>query len=135
MRAMNHPLMNLTKALRNKIEQELPMEHLLPDRLPIYVSSFVYMFGILTMASFILVILSGMTMAFEGPLWYQFSAAGAVMRSIHFAAETISSIFPDIVDPVVPALALRVSLGRKKNVISDPLMTRTTHKIIIVTRV
>jgi ubiquinol-cytochrome c reductase cytochrome b subunit len=84
MRAMNHPLMNLTKALRNKIEQELPMEHLLPDRLPIYVSSFVYMFGILTMASFILVILSGMTMAFEGPLWYQFSAAGAVMRSIHF---------------------------------------------------
>ncbi len=76
--------MNLTKTLRDKIERDLPMEHLLPDKLPIYVSSFVYMFGILTLTSFIVIILSGVIMVLEGPTWYQFSAAGFIFRSIHF---------------------------------------------------
>ena len=76
--------MNLTEALRNKIEQNLPMEQLLPNKLPIYVSSFVYMFGILTLTSFVVIVLSGIVMVLNGPTWYQFSAAGFVFRSIHF---------------------------------------------------
>ncbi len=76
--------MNLTKELRERIERDLPMERLLPDKLPIYVSSFVYMFGILTLTSFIAIILSGTVMALKGPIWYQFSSFGFIMRSIHF---------------------------------------------------
>jgi ubiquinol-cytochrome c reductase cytochrome b subunit len=76
--------MNLTETLRSKIERDLPMKHLLPDRLPVYVSSFVYAFGILTLTSLFVIILSGAVMAFKGPIWYQFSSWGFVMRSIHF---------------------------------------------------
>ncbi|MCL5016116.1 MAG: cytochrome b N-terminal domain-containing protein [Patescibacteria group bacterium] len=76
--------MNLTKELRERIERDLPMERLLPDKLPIYVSSFVYMFGILTLTSFIAIILSGTVMALKGPIWYQSSSFGFIMRSIHF---------------------------------------------------
>lgn len=60
------------------------MKHLLPDKLPVYVASFVYMFGILTLTSFVVIILSGAVMAFKGPIWYQFSYFGLIMRSMHF---------------------------------------------------
>ncbi len=76
--------MNITKILKNIIKKDLDPDILLPDTLPVYVSSFLYMFGVLTMASLAIIILSGIVMVIEGPLWYQYSSLGLFFRSVHF---------------------------------------------------
>ena len=76
--------MNITRVVKKEIKKDLDPDMMLPDTLPVYVSSFVYMFGVLTMASLIIVILSGIIMVLEGPIWYQYSSVGLLFRSIHF---------------------------------------------------
>ena len=76
--------MNITKAIRDKIKKEVDIDEILPDKLPVYVSSFVYMFGIITLVSLIVIILSGFIMVSKGVLWYQTSPLGFFFRSMHF---------------------------------------------------
>lgn len=76
--------MNLTRRTRDTMERRLPYDALFPDRMPFYVSSLVYSFGALTLAGFILLILSGLTMVANGPLWWQSSAVGHYVHAIHF---------------------------------------------------
>lgn len=76
--------MNITRALREKIKKEVDIDSILPDKLPVYVSSFVYMFGLITLVSLIVVILSGFVMASKGVIWYQTSQIGFFFRSMHF---------------------------------------------------
>ena len=45
--------------LRNRAEAALPPEKLLPDRQPAYVSSWIYVFGVLTLAAFVVVLRLG----------------------------------------------------------------------------
>lgn len=78
--------MNWTRATRAWIERTVPMEDLLPDRLPAYVRSYVYYFGVLTLSSFLLLILSGVILAFAGPGWWHVSSTGHFFNSIHFWA-------------------------------------------------
>ncbi len=75
---------NWTRAVRNLVEGRLPIEHLLPDRQPYYVGSWVYVFGVTAIASLVWVIGSGVVLAFFGPTWWHVSAAGRLMNSIHF---------------------------------------------------
>jgi len=42
----------------------------LPTKLPVYLNSMAYMFGVLTLCSLAMIIASGMVMAFFGPNWY-----------------------------------------------------------------
>jgi ubiquinol-cytochrome c reductase cytochrome b subunit len=76
--------MNITRVVKKEIKKDLDPDMMLPDTLPVYVSSFVYMFGVLTMASLVIVISSGIIMVLEGPIWYQYSSLGLFFRSIHF---------------------------------------------------
>ena len=76
--------MNISKKVKQVIRKDLDLDVMLPEKLPIYVSSFVYMFGVLTMASLFVLIISGIIMVLEGPLWYQYSSLGLFLRSIHF---------------------------------------------------
>ncbi len=82
-----------TVILRRLIQRELPMEHLLPDHEPAYVGSWVYVFGVAAIASLILVIGSGVVLAFFGPQWWHVSPQGHFFNSIHFWSVQMFFIF------------------------------------------
>jgi quinol-cytochrome oxidoreductase complex cytochrome b subunit len=62
----------------------LPLEHLLPDRQPYYVGSWVYVFGVMTIASLIWVFVSGIVLSIFGPQWWHSSDIGRFVNSVHF---------------------------------------------------
>ena len=68
--------MNLSRKAQETLKRRLPYEEFLPDRLPFYVSSLVYSFGALTLAAFLMLILSGLILVANGPLWWQGSPFG-----------------------------------------------------------
>jgi quinol-cytochrome oxidoreductase complex cytochrome b subunit len=72
-----------TGRLRARAVRELPPEQLLPEHQPIYVSSWIYVFGVLTLAAFIVVLISGGVLAIEGPQWWHNSSAGHFFNSLH----------------------------------------------------
>jgi quinol-cytochrome oxidoreductase complex cytochrome b subunit len=76
--------MNWSKAVRETASEKLAWERLIPSEQPVYVSSLVYSLGVFTLSSFVFCIGSGVIMAAKGPFWYQTSALGAYMRSLHF---------------------------------------------------
>jgi ubiquinol-cytochrome c reductase cytochrome b subunit len=61
----------------------LPPERLLPDTQPVYVASWVYVFGVLTLAAFAVVLFSGLVIAIAGPAWWHTSSAGRFVNSTH----------------------------------------------------
>jgi hypothetical protein len=73
-----------TSRLRHRFFDKLPPEQLLPDEQPAYVSSWIYVFGVLTIAAFVVVVASGCVLAFEGPLWWHHSDVGRFVNSLHF---------------------------------------------------
>jgi ubiquinol-cytochrome c reductase cytochrome b subunit len=69
--------------LRRRAETVLPPEKLLPDHQPAYVSSWIYVFGVLTLASFVVVLVSGGWLALAGPTWWHASNVGRFVNSLH----------------------------------------------------
>ena len=55
----------------------------LPDRQPVYVSSWIYVFGVLTMAALAVVIASGGVLAVGGVAWWHTSGLGHFVNSLH----------------------------------------------------
>ena len=76
--------MNLTTELRRRLVGVLPPENLLPDEQPAYVHSYVYFFGIFTLMSFVLLVISGIVLAAFGPQWWHVSIFGHWVNSVHF---------------------------------------------------
>ncbi len=72
-----------TAALRRAGLRALPPEKLLPDEQPVYVASWVYVFGVLTIAALIIVIGSGLVLALKGPTWWHISSVGLFFNSVH----------------------------------------------------
>jgi ubiquinol-cytochrome c reductase cytochrome b subunit len=70
--------------LRAWLVRNLPLRRLLPDREPAYVASSLYLMGVLTLASLIVVILSGICLALGGVSWWHSNRLGAFFNSIHF---------------------------------------------------
>lgn len=75
---------NMTRSLRLWIQNTLPMENLLPDTMPTYVDSYVYLFGILTVAALVWLIVTGTVLAIFGPEWWHVSPVGHFFNSMHF---------------------------------------------------
>ena len=73
-----------TSRLRHRVFDELPPETLLPDEQPAYVTSWIYVFGVATLAALAVIVLSGLWLAFEGPQWYHTSDVGHFANSLHF---------------------------------------------------
>ena len=72
-----------TARVRRRAVAALPPEQLLPDRQPAYVNSWIYVFGVLTLAALLIVLTSGATLALEGPQWYHGSQVGHFVNSLH----------------------------------------------------
>jgi quinol-cytochrome oxidoreductase complex cytochrome b subunit len=72
-----------TGALRRRAVRALPPEQLLPDRQPAYVSSWIYVFGVLTVGALVWVLVSGAWLALVGPAWWHSSTVGHFVNSLH----------------------------------------------------
>ncbi len=79
--ADNNPMW--TARLRNFALRVLPPDKLLPDRQPAYVSSWIYIFGVATLASLLMAIISGMIIALGGPSWWHENSVGHFFNSMH----------------------------------------------------
>ncbi len=82
-----------TGGLRRRWMATLPPDKLLPDRQPAYVSSWIYVFGVLTIAALLMIIASGVVLTFEGPSWYHTSSTGHFFNSLHFWSVQLFFIF------------------------------------------
>lgn len=65
-----------TARVRERAVQALPPEKLLPDSQPSYMASWIYVFGVLSLASLVLIIASGSILSLKGPGWWHFTGIG-----------------------------------------------------------
>jgi len=82
-----------TERARDYLGRRLPATNLLPDRQPYYVGSWVYVFGVVTIAALVWVILSGIVLAFFGPQWWHVSSIGRFFNGLHFWSVQLFFIF------------------------------------------
>ena len=73
-----------TGKLRGVAERKLPYDKALPETQPAYVASWIYVFGVLTLVSLVVIVITGAVLAFEGPMWYNSSSVGLFFNSLHF---------------------------------------------------
>jgi ubiquinol-cytochrome c reductase cytochrome b subunit len=64
----------------------LPPERLLPDGQPTYVASWIYVFGVASIAALIVIVLSGSILALKGPAWWHYTSVGHFFNSVHLWA-------------------------------------------------
>jgi quinol-cytochrome oxidoreductase complex cytochrome b subunit len=72
-----------TVRLRSRIVGLVPQGQALPNRQPVYVASWIYVFGVLTLAALAVVIVSGGALALGGVAWYHVSSLGLFVNSLH----------------------------------------------------
>ena len=72
-----------TARLRRMALRHLPPGKLLPDRQPAYVASWIYVFGVATLAALGVVIVSGFAIALGGTEWWHTNAVGHFFNSLH----------------------------------------------------
>jgi quinol-cytochrome oxidoreductase complex cytochrome b subunit len=82
-----------TLAIRHLLERRLPLTHLLPDRQPVFVGSWVYIFGVVSIAGLIWVVGSGVVLAFFGPQWWHQSGVGRFVNSLHLWSVQVFFVF------------------------------------------
>jgi ubiquinol-cytochrome c reductase cytochrome b subunit len=72
-----------TSRLRGRISRTVPPGQWLPDRQPAYVRSWIYVFGVATLAAFLVVLGSGALLAVKGAEWWHTSSLGHFVNSMH----------------------------------------------------
>jgi hypothetical protein len=83
------PEKSWTVKVREKAVEALPPEKLLPDGQPTYVASWIYMFGVASIAALVVIITSGTILALKGPAWWHYTGVGHFFNSIHMWAVEI----------------------------------------------
>ena len=77
------PRSSWTVRLRGRIAGIVPAGEVLPDRQPAYVASWIYVFGVLTIAALVVVLVSGGLLALGGAGWWHTSSVGHFVNSLH----------------------------------------------------
>ena len=72
-----------TARLRARTLESIPADQALPDRQPAYVASWIYVFGMASLAGLIVVIATGCWLALAGPAWWHVSGLGHFVNSLH----------------------------------------------------
>ena len=80
---VHRPADSWTNALRERIVSTVPPGQALPDRQPVYVSSWIYVFGVLTLAALTVVVATGCVLAVGGSAWWHVSSLGHFVNSLH----------------------------------------------------
>lgn len=76
--------MNWTVYVRTQMRALFSLDTWLPTELPEYAVGLMYTLGSLTASSFVILVLSGIIMAANGPQWWTISSIGFYLRGIHF---------------------------------------------------
>jgi ubiquinol-cytochrome c reductase cytochrome b subunit len=82
-----------TGRLRERVLQSMPPDQLLPDEQPEYVASWIYVFGVATLAALVFIIGSGLLLTLEGPQWYHVSSVGHFVNSLHLWSVELFFVF------------------------------------------
>jgi hypothetical protein len=82
-RAAGQDRTNWTTWLRARIARTVPPGQALPDRQPAYVASWIYVFGVTTIAALLVVLASGAWLALGGAAWWHVSDLGRFVNSLH----------------------------------------------------
>ena len=72
-----------TNRVRRFATRTLPPGKLLPDRQPAYVASWIYVFGVGSLAAFGVAVVSGLALAVGGPDWWHYNPVGHFFNSLH----------------------------------------------------
>jgi hypothetical protein len=72
-----------TARIRRRALKHLPPHKLLPDRQPAYVASWIYVFGVASLAALGVVIVSGFAIAIGGVDWWHYNSVGHFFNSLH----------------------------------------------------
>jgi hypothetical protein len=72
-----------TARLRRRALRTLPPGKLLPDSQPAYVASWIYVFGVGSLAALGVAIVSGFALALGGPDWWHYNPVGHFFNSLH----------------------------------------------------
>ena len=74
---------NWTAWLRGRLARTVPPGQWLPDRQPVYVQSWTYVFGVATLAALLFVFGSGLVLTLKGAAWWHTSSVGHFFNSMH----------------------------------------------------
>jgi len=80
------------KVRRATLEKYQP-EDLLPEEQPAYVASWIYIFGVATIAALVMLIASGLVLTVQGPSWWHTSSVGHYVNSVHLWSVELFFIF------------------------------------------
>src|SRR5579862_6470606 len=72
-----------TARVRRRALRTLPPDKLLPDRQPAYVASWIYVFGVASLAALGVAIASGFAIALGGTDWWHTNPVGHFLNSVH----------------------------------------------------
>ena len=84
---------NWTSRLRKSTLETMEPQDLLPDNQPAYVASWIYVFGVLTLASLLMLIVTGLILTLEGPSWWHISSVGHFFNSMHLWSVELFFVF------------------------------------------
>jgi ubiquinol-cytochrome c reductase cytochrome b subunit len=82
-----------TGRLRERLVRSMPPEQLMPDEQPAYVASWIYVFGVATLAALVFIVASGLVLVLEGPQWYHVSSTGHFVNSVHLWSVELFFVF------------------------------------------
>ncbi|MFN8623599.1 MAG: cytochrome b N-terminal domain-containing protein [Chloroflexota bacterium] len=68
-------------------------DQFLPDAEPVYVKSFLYVFGVLTLTALVMLFVTGIPLAIMGPSWWLTNAFGGFMDSLHYWSVQLFFLF------------------------------------------
>ena len=74
---------NWTVWLGDRVRHTVPPGQALPARQPAYVGSWIYVFGVLSLAALLVVLASGGWLALGGVAWWHTSSVGHFVNSLH----------------------------------------------------
>ncbi len=80
------PARSWTGRVREAAVGALPPEKLLPDGQPTYVASWIYVFGVASIASLVVIVGSGTILTLKGPAWWHDTGVGHFFNSVHLWA-------------------------------------------------
>ena len=82
-----------TGKVRERLVRDYPPERMLPDQQPSYVSSWIYVFGVATLAALVFIVASGLALTLKGPQWYHVSSTGHFFNSLHLWSVELFFVF------------------------------------------